>query len=144
MNTSERQVNEELTKRGWRVLRNGAPDFFCIRDVDGKRQILAIEVKVGKDRPSAAQLEVHDLLRKAGIPVHVIREQSSFDDLAAKQDSIRVLPVVGVPPPRQRIFHVAATLTEGSRRARHRFEVDHRDTIRVHKRLIRVEDKSNV
>ena len=84
MNKSETEIKEELLKKGWRVLKNGAPDFFCIRYVGGKREIVAVEVKTGNQQPSPIQNEVHELLKQAGIPVHIVYPGDSLHELNAK------------------------------------------------------------
>jgi VRR-NUC domain len=76
MNATERMVKEMLEKRGFRVLRNGWPDFFALRkDVVGW-DIMAVEVKNGKDTASDAQEKMHRALDAAHIPVFIARLNS--------------------------------------------------------------------
>ena len=75
---SEQWVKEQLEERGWRVLRNGWPDFFCVREryyhvLDTKEvKYAAVEVKAGNDKVSPAQDSMHWALQKAGLSVVVI------------------------------------------------------------------------
>ena len=87
MNATEQMVKTMLEQRGFRVLRNGWPDFLCIRKhvkqqggyFDGNPAmtevlgLMAVEVKGSKDKLSESQLEVHKALRAVRIPVYVVR-----------------------------------------------------------------------
>jgi len=84
MNQAETAVAKFLEERGWTVCRNGWPDLLAFQTYrDGVRmdnsRTMAIEVKHGRDKLSDAQKACHQVLARAGIPVHVIRP----DDLAA-------------------------------------------------------------
>jgi hypothetical protein len=100
MNDRERRISLSLMEKGWRVLRNGAPDFFCIRVSNGKRELIAVEVKGPGDRLSAAQQEVKSFLAEAGIPTYVVGDEDSLDDLQACILERPSLPAVGKVPSR--------------------------------------------
>lgn len=57
------------TKQGWRTTTSivGWPDLLCF----GPRGIVALELKVGKNRPTAEQLAVLTALEQAGARVMV-------------------------------------------------------------------------
>ena len=78
----ESEVNEWLTRReGLVVLRRGWPDFLCYDEAyrhgayDGvyRGKIFAVEAKTATDKLSPHQRQMHKILTKAGIPVHVVR-----------------------------------------------------------------------
>jgi hypothetical protein len=87
MNGTERMVKDMLEQRGFRVLRNGWPDFLCLRKHVKKQGIyfdgtpaltevyglMAVEVKSPKDALSETQREVHKALWAVRIPVFVVR-----------------------------------------------------------------------
>ena len=69
MNAPEQRVADRLKADGWKVVRNGWPDFLCIRG----EEIKAVEVKrAGEIQPH--QVKNHDILRSASIPVEVVVE----------------------------------------------------------------------
>ncbi len=77
MTESEERLQAALVKTGWKILRNGWPDFLCVGNAaNGRQAIAAVELKTRHDHTRPSQLAVHDVLRKAGIPVHVVIETS--------------------------------------------------------------------
>ncbi len=77
MNQCEEQIAESLRAEGWKVLRNGWPDFLCWRDdtADGKRKLMCVEVKNEDtgDTLREAQIMNHALLSGIGLPVYIAR-----------------------------------------------------------------------
>ena len=85
VNRLEQEVKEKLEGRGYTVLRNGWPDFLCIRKVSKRTRttygyehhtevygLMGVEVKARGDKVSEDQRAVHRALRAAGIPVYVM------------------------------------------------------------------------
>ena len=69
MTKSEIKIKKILNSKGFTVLHNGWPDFFCI---DRKnRRCLAIEAKTGKCKLSPAQKKMHRALKEIGLPTYV-------------------------------------------------------------------------
>jgi Holliday junction resolvase len=75
MNKLERAVKEVLEQQGFDVLRNGWPDFLCVRG----RGLMAVEVKSDYGRISDEQLKIYEALRAANIPVFVVRPNDRPD-----------------------------------------------------------------
>lgn len=73
MHPSEARVKEELESSGWKVLRNGAPDFLAYREENGILRIRAIEVKTNDQGLTPEQGEYAALLRRLGVEFHVQR-----------------------------------------------------------------------
>ena len=73
MNDLEKQVKNFLERNEWEVIRNGWPDFLCIKESEFKAAVMAIEVKSSTDKLSENQLLIHKILKKAGIAVYVIK-----------------------------------------------------------------------
>ena len=78
MNANEKAAYNAMVKKGWKVYRNGWPDFLVIKESQNKLYDIegcAIEFKSNKtgDKLSSAQVEMHAALLKLGIPVHVMR-----------------------------------------------------------------------
>jgi hypothetical protein len=72
MNAKEREFKELVEATGFRVRRNGWPDFAI---VDERGAIFStVELKVGFDRVSREQELMHDALRAADVPVVVVQE----------------------------------------------------------------------
>lgn len=67
MNETEKRVFNKLEKH-FRVLRNGWPDFLC----GNSQGICGVEVK-HNDKVRPNQQEMHDLLRRGGVPTYVVR-----------------------------------------------------------------------
>ena len=86
MNNNELQVKAALEGRGFKVLRNGWPDFLCLKPLTGDRVgLLAVEVKTHKDRLSEEQKAVHSVLKSARIPVYVLRPGEELRKLSSHQ-----------------------------------------------------------
>jgi hypothetical protein len=79
MNKLEKSVKETLEQQGFRVLRNGWPDFLCVRVDHRGMGLVAVEVKSDYGRISDEQLEIHAALRAARIPVFVVRPNARPD-----------------------------------------------------------------
>lgn len=116
LNPLERKIALKLMQQNWRVLRNGAPDFFCIRVKDGERQLMAVEVKHGNDQLSPAQIEVKAFLEELGLPVVVVRDDEPIH-VQFKQIFTTLPSGVGEVPKRID-SHPAEILTEGNRKDR--------------------------
>jgi predicted type IV restriction endonuclease len=71
MTIHEEVVKKKLERLGFQVYKRGGPDFICSRN----GQVAFIEAKSRGDRLSADQVNVHAALRKAGVEVHVIRDE---------------------------------------------------------------------
>jgi len=69
MNENEKELHRELVKKGYKVLRNGWPDFLVIPPNKGK--IFAMELKYGRDKVSPDQKKMHKALEEAGLEVRV-------------------------------------------------------------------------
>lgn len=68
VNERERKVAERYQADGWRVLRNGAPDFLMLKVEDGEiLDIRAVEVKSPGSRLSYEQAVYRKVFEKAGI-----------------------------------------------------------------------------
>jgi hypothetical protein len=76
LRASEQIVFDELRAEGWRVYRNGWPDFLAERD----GQLRFIEVKLKGEKLSAVQKRIHRALRLAGIRVEVRRISPSVNE----------------------------------------------------------------
>jgi len=94
MNAREIQVKLKLQQKGFTVLRNGWPDFLCIRTTTRKlpgtsangdpafediRGACAVEVKSRTDQLSPEQQAVRRVLQSARIPVYVVRPDDIDD-----------------------------------------------------------------
>ena len=75
MNDLEKQVKKFLERNEWEVIRNGWPDFLCVRETEFKAAVMAIEVKNSMDKLSENQILIHKILKKAGIAVYVIKPE---------------------------------------------------------------------
>jgi predicted Holliday junction resolvase-like endonuclease len=68
MNYREQHIKKKYEAEGWKVLRNGAPDFIMLKLIDGKIvDMLAVEVKSPKDKLHYEQKVYRDILAKAGV-----------------------------------------------------------------------------
>lgn len=73
MNRREEEVKAKYEAEGWRVLRNGAPDFVMLK-VDEEGAILAImgvEVKSPRGRLTYEQGVYRKIFEAAGLPYAV-------------------------------------------------------------------------
>jgi hypothetical protein len=68
-----------LKNEGWTVLRRGWPDFLCFRNVEGRTEILCVEVKSRNGRLSAEQMKAHELLRTANLPIRIMRPEGEAE-----------------------------------------------------------------
>ena len=69
MSPAEQVIAKRLKAEGWTVMKQGWPDFLCVRG----DEIKAVEVKLKGDRLSASQIENHRILRIAGISVEIAK-----------------------------------------------------------------------
>jgi hypothetical protein len=91
INRFEGRVKFYMERAGWHVLRNGWPDFLCIREAIGRvPEIVAVEVKHGRDKITTAQNDIHQVLIEGGIPVYIIREASRDHDAMEREQFHRV------------------------------------------------------
>jgi len=67
LNKHEASFIEWATAQGWRVTKQGWPDFMCRRGAE----IMAVEVKGGNDWVRPEQAQTMDDLRAAGLPTFV-------------------------------------------------------------------------
>lgn len=69
MNRREQAVKERYEAQGWKVLRNGAPDFLALKVVDGRiTEIWAVEVKGPRGRLSYEQGVYKQMFEQAAVP----------------------------------------------------------------------------
>jgi hypothetical protein len=59
---------------GWVVTKRGWPDFICYRE----KQLMAVEVKAGKDGLRVEQVNALSALNRAGIPTYVWTRESGL------------------------------------------------------------------
>jgi Holliday junction resolvase len=85
MNRRELAVARSLRAEGWHVIRNGWPDFLCVRGLEVK----AVEVKSRADRLSIAQKRAHKALRVAGIETETAVEEFG---MKGRTISVRNIP----------------------------------------------------
>lgn len=72
MNTREREFKELVESTGFRVRRNGWPDFAI---VDERGNIFStVELKCGFDKISREQELMHEALQAADVPVVIVHE----------------------------------------------------------------------
>jgi len=72
MNRRELLVKQKLEGDGWRVLRNGAPDFVALKVQDGEIvDMKGVEVKSKTGRLTYEQGVYRQIFAKAGIPFEV-------------------------------------------------------------------------
>lgn len=74
MTDFEQRVQKFLQGQGYKVLRNGWPDFLAVYERDGS--VIAIEAKQGNDTLSDEQLKIHQQLISSGLPVFVVRPEN--------------------------------------------------------------------
>src|SRR5580698_8131330 len=74
VNPHERKMAVALTNSGYSVLRKGWPDFLAVA---GNR-VIAVEVKNHKDQVRPEQAEMHEVLKRIGIPVLVVRDVATL------------------------------------------------------------------
>ena len=70
MNFREQFVKRKWEANGWKVIRNGAPDFIAIKvdqETGSFTEIAAIEVKAGRSRLTIQQQVWKRILEAAGV-----------------------------------------------------------------------------
>ena len=77
MNASERLVSAELERSGYRVYRNGWPDFLCVHS--STNEVCAVEVKTANDRVSKAQHANFAVLKMVGLYTYVVQPHQNPD-----------------------------------------------------------------
>ncbi|HTW77227.1 MAG TPA: hypothetical protein VMG14_05620 [Thermoplasmata archaeon] len=89
MNERERRVARRYALDGWTVLRNGAPDFFMVR----QGRVIAVEVKSTKTDLRPEQELVRDALLMAGVgyAVEVPDDDTRFSPESLGESSSRAL-----------------------------------------------------
>lgn len=88
MNANEQAFVERLESDGWTVLRNGWPDFLCVKG----KHVKAIELKYNTDTVRPNQTENHQALRLAGLTVEVKRITNGACE-GEQQVRLRTVPV---------------------------------------------------
>ena len=68
----------QMTKLGYTVLQAGWPDFLIVPPGPSE-SIFAVELKSGSDPLRSAQEPLHAALRRAGLPVAVVRVPDADD-----------------------------------------------------------------
>lgn len=110
MNDHEQAVADALARKGWTVLRRGWPDLLCVNWTrpelrraaetrDGLWSVMAkkplrafsVELKAGSDQVTEHQAFMHVILRCAGMPCHVVREDG-LDALMRKKGTVFTAP----------------------------------------------------
>jgi hypothetical protein len=74
MNPKENALAKAMQKRGWRVYRNGWPDFLVLDGKFSSPRGCGVEFKARGDTLSQDQKEMHQALALLGIPTHIVRE----------------------------------------------------------------------
>lgn len=73
MNRRELVVKQQLEAEGWKVLRNGAPDFIALKVVEGKiTEMKGVEVKSRRGTLSYEQSIYKEVFHKAGILFEIV------------------------------------------------------------------------
>ena len=69
LNRRELEVKQRYEADGWKVLRNGAPDFVCLKlDAEGNiSEMMAVEVKPVNGRLTYEQSVYRKVFEKAGV-----------------------------------------------------------------------------
>ena len=98
MNEGEQKLHNALTRKKWKVLRNGWPDFLVIKtpnDPRKRRSAMAIEFKNKKtgDKLSSAQKEMHEAFKILGIPVHIMDNSSHLAVKAIERKFLELRPI---------------------------------------------------
>lgn len=98
MNEGEKKLHNALTRKKWKVYRNGWPDFLVIKipnDPRKRRSAMAIEFKNKKtgDKLSPAQKEMHEAFKILGIPIHVMDNSSPAAVKAVERKFLELRPV---------------------------------------------------
>lgn len=73
----EKRVKDILNEHGITVLKEGTPDFLCVKD--GK--LCFIEVKSRRDKLSKEQKAYHKVLKEHGLKVYVVYESALLESL---------------------------------------------------------------
>lgn len=74
MNTNERDAAEKWERRGWEIVRGGAPDFLLVKRLAGRIvEARTIEVKTSGDQLKPNQIVWGEALGAYGIPFTVAR-----------------------------------------------------------------------
>lgn len=63
-------VQDQLEAQGWTIIKDGIPDFICIRG----KEVKFVECKAHRDRLWPNQQRAIEALRGAGLAVEVERE----------------------------------------------------------------------
>lgn len=73
MNRRELEVKVKYEAQGWKVLRNGAPDFICLKldAAGGIAEMMAVEVKPLNGKLTYEQSVFRKVFEKAGVPFKV-------------------------------------------------------------------------
>jgi hypothetical protein len=76
----EQTSKKTLQDAGWKVYRNGWPDFLCVRTLsDGSSEVAFVEVKARNDYMRPEQNILHDVLSRAGLSVHIVKPERRND-----------------------------------------------------------------
>ncbi len=82
MNEREEIIKKYLQDQDYTVIKNGWPDFLVIKNKDGIQEGFGLEIKSEFDKLTEEQKEMHNWLRKLGIPVYVIKSKKEFDSIS--------------------------------------------------------------
>ena len=76
VNRREQQVKAKYEAEGWKVLRNGAPDFVCMRldEAGSIVKMLGLEVKPPNGQLTYEQAVYQKIFQWAGVPYQVVAE----------------------------------------------------------------------
>lgn len=74
-NPAEQRVLSRLLRAGFAVFRKGWPDFIAIKNGN----VVAVEVRQGKDRLSGAQMGVLNILKTLGAQTFVAHLDKDFE-----------------------------------------------------------------
>jgi len=79
MNGSEIHVATLYRNAGWKMLRNGWPDYLATRTVAGRFEARGVEVKGPSDDLRFEQKEMHEALARSGMAVDVVKVDAAGD-----------------------------------------------------------------
>jgi len=89
---AEQEFRRQWEADGYRVIKNGWPDFLCFRVVGGSEEAFAAEVKSGGASMSREQRFVAALLARAGLDVVLAHPDRGLVKLDGTEDIDELFP----------------------------------------------------
>ena len=80
---NELKIKKQLELSGWKVPRNGWPDFLCLNEKTNR--VLAVEVKTGNDQLRKEQKSMIEALKLCGIPTNICRNGTGLKKRGRKR-----------------------------------------------------------